>query len=418
MLNKIKNRILDKQNICALILLIIGITLFLIFRNSNIIFTINIILLLWIIYKAKVSFFSLKIILCNYILMAVFFEYNFDTSYGILHISDNLYYTEMNIIIFIYNFFMLIWLNNTTILELEKKQFNNKFELPKFAEYLFVGIAVLATIIALPTLPFQDNYDRFNAFLPGKAWNHVAMIALIFLMPNLKKSKLVKIVYIFVLFWFVSHYERVDAIGVILLIIVTLFQQYERKIKLKNVAALLIIGLAILFIMNAIGEIRAGNNPIDVGNLVKKLFVQNTSCDVAYVFNSAIEYRYSNPLLLGSTYKAYLTKAIPLLQTTETTDMILKEKYDTAGGDFFLDEPLMNFGMLGVIAYPIIEILIYYAILKKQSKYRFFLWSFLIMTVFRTTWYGLYYIEKGILYIIPIMYFILYFIERLTINCQ
>ena len=34
------------------------------------------------------------------------------------------------------------------------------------------------------------------------------------------------------------------------------------------------------------------------------------------------------------------------------------------------------------------------------------------MAVFRTTWYVLYYIEKGIIYFIPIMYFILYYKKR------
>ena len=117
-------------------------------------------------------------------------------------------------------------------------------------------------------------------------------------------------------------------------------------------------------------------------------------------------------LLLGKTYITYLIKAIPFLDTELRTDTILQEKYSTAGGDFFLDEPLMNFGWLGVILYPIIEMGIYLLILRKKSKYRFFVWVFLTTNTFRTTWYGLLYIEKGLIYFIPILYFILYFIEK------
>lgn len=155
-----------------------------------------------------------------------------------------------------------------------------------------------------------------------------------------------------------------------------------------------------------IGEFRVGNDAINFLDLVKKIFVQNTASDVAYVFNSSINYNKNNELLKGKTYVTYLVKTIPLLDYSYRVENILQEQYNTPGGDFFLDEPLMNFGIIGIIIYPIIELGIYYLILKKHSDYSFFVWIFLMATSFRTSWYGLLYIEKGIIYFIPIIYII------------
>lgn len=412
MLENLKNLRIRKENFFAFLLICITFILYYFLNNSNVFFVFNIVIVIWILIKARMSFFSVKIILCNYILIATFFEYNFNTSYGLLHKENNLYFNEMNGLIYIYNIIMLLILINSKIVDLEKKQLKNNFEIPKMAEYFFGIIAVISTLIALPSMPFQEEYDRFNALLPGNAWNHIAIVSLIFLIPNIRSSKFVKIIFGFVIFWFLSHYERVDIIGLIILLIIILYNQKNSKVKFKNIFMLIIIGLLILFTMNFVGEQRSGNSEISFTNLVRKVFIQNTACDVAYVFNSAIDYIYTNDLLLGSSYKTYLIKAIPFLNFDESTDLLLQKKYNTAGGDFFLDEPLMNFGVLGVLIYPFVEVLIYYCILKKQTKYRFFLWAFLIMAVFRTTWYGLYYIEKGIIYFIPIMYFILYYIER------
>lgn len=409
MIRKIK---IKKENIYIFLLLVIALVLYYSFANPNILFAFNIIMMLYILFRARISFFSIRVILCNYILFATFSEYNFDMSYGLLHLEDNLYFDKINILIFIYDFFILLVLTNSNIIELEHKQLNKKYEISKITEYIFGIIAVIATLIALPSLPFQDDYARFDALLPGNAWNHIAMVALIFMIPNIKKSKFCKVIYAFVIFWFLSHYERVDIIGMLILIVIILYKQKERKIKIKNIIVLVFVIFAIIFSMIAIGEKRAGNNSTTLSNLVKKVLVQNTACDVAYVFNSAIDYNNSHQLLYGKTYVTYLVKALPFLDTNERTDFILQNEYATAGGDFLLDEPLMNFGIVGVVIYPILEMLIYYFILKKQTRYRFILWSFLIMSVFRTTWYGLYYIEKGIIYFIPIMYFLLYFIER------
>ena len=154
MTNILENIKMRKESIYIFCLFVVTFLLYCIFNNPNIVFFSNIIIVVWILAKAKISFFSIKIILCNYILFSAFSEYNFGASYGLLHIEANLYYDEMNLLIFLYDIIMLFIVTNSSIIKLEQEQIKNKFEIPKIAEYIFGIIAIVATIIALPTLPF------------------------------------------------------------------------------------------------------------------------------------------------------------------------------------------------------------------------------------------------------------------------
>ena len=166
-----------------------------------------------------------------------------------------------------------------------------------------------------------------------------------------------------------------------------------------------------------LGEARANNtNDITLSKVLRKVLVQNTAADVAYVYNSSIDYYMSNNLLLGKSYQEYLIETIPLLDSDIRIDKMLAENYNAPGGQFILSEPLMNFGILGIVVFAIMEMFIYYKILSKNNRYRFFLYCFLILTVFRTTWYGLVYIEKAIIYFIPIIYFITKFLDSIDLK--
>ena len=73
--------------ILAIVTSILIAILYWIFESPNIIFLGNLIVLILILIKAKFSYFSIKVLVINYALMAVFFQYNTGKSYGILEIS-------------------------------------------------------------------------------------------------------------------------------------------------------------------------------------------------------------------------------------------------------------------------------------------------------------------------------------------
>ena len=178
-----------------------------------------------------------------------------------------------------------------------------------------------------------------------------------------------------------------------------------------------IIALICIFMMVYMGEKRVGNaQNIGMENILRKTLVQNTASDIGYVFNSSIDYYKNNNLLMGKTYLTYIIELFPFLDSNVRAGHILGELYNTPGGDFILSEPLMNFGVIGVVIFQVLEYSIYTLILSKKNKYRFFLYAFLMMTVFRTTWYGWIYIEKAVVYFIPIIYFITKYLDEYSIK--
>ena len=373
----------------------------------------NIIIVLLIVAKAKCSYFSVKTLILNYILSPIFFQFNYGKSYGILNANYiTLHYTEIAMIMLVYNLITYLLIINTDILKKEKEMLNFKTNTSNLFAIICSIIAIIFSIIALPYLPFQnfDEVTRFGALLPGRAWNHLAIIALIFAYPELKDSNVVKIAYAFTIFWFLSHYERVDIVGLILLIAILLLVNKIDKISIKKIIIYSFIALCILIILLKIGEVRM-NHGTHI-NIIEKIFLQNTASDIGYVFNSSIDYAMNNEKLLGKTYYTYLVEAIPMLETNERVELILQRMYNSPGGSYLFSEPIMNFGILGVFVFVLLECIIFSWILNKQNEFKFYIYCFFIATVFRSCWYGLNYLETGLLYFIPLMYFMKHIIQR------
>lgn len=222
--------------IIAIIVSIFIAILYWLFETPNIIFLGNLIVLLLILIKAKFSYFSIKVLVINYALMAVFFQYNTGRSYGILEISPlELHYLKMNLFIYIYNIITYLWVSSTKILEKESKLLEEDYQVGTISTYFCCLMAILTAIIAFPGMPFDPKYldNRFIGLVQGSAWNHLSIVCLLFVLPKFKKSNLVKITYLFIVFWFISHYERVDIIGILLLSLIYILVR-KKKIKLRT----------------------------------------------------------------------------------------------------------------------------------------------------------------------------------------
>lgn len=219
-----------------LIISILSALLYWIWQTPNVLFIANLVILILIVVKAKFSYFSMKALIMNYILFAVFFQYNTGESYGILEVSPiQLYYFKINLLIYIYNCISYLWISNTRTLENEKELLNQNYTEGKFSVYFCCFVAIATAIIAFPGLPFSQEYlkNRFVGLLQGSAWNHLSVVCLLFLLPNFRKNHFVKITYAFVIFWFISHYERVDVIGLLLFCSVFLLAR-KKEIKIKS----------------------------------------------------------------------------------------------------------------------------------------------------------------------------------------
>lgn len=412
------NILSNKKIRCLTITIVLSLITFIIYnilKTPNVLFFTNIVMLILILIKAKFSYFSMKTLVINYILFAVFFQYNTGESYGILEVSTiELNYFLINFLILLYNIISYIWICCLNVLINEKELLNDNFEIGKLSTYFCCLLAIVTAIIAFPGMPFNENYvsNRFVGLLQGNAWNHISIVCLLFVLPNFKKNHFVKFTYLFVIFWFISHYERVDIIGLLFFCFVYILAR-KKKIKLKTYIIFGIIALVCVFTMVYMGEKRAGNEEyVNISSIIRKTLVQNTASDIGYVFNTSIDFYKNEDLLLGKSYITYIIKLLPFTDSDVRVGNILNEKYNTPGGEFILSEPLMNFGIIGVIVFQIIEYSIYTLILSKKNKYRFFLYSFLMMTVFRTCWYGWIYIEKAVVYFIPVIYIITKYLDE------
>lgn len=409
----------SKQLFWVCVPIIISFFMYFITANSTYLFLCNIIIMLETLIIAKFSIFSVKTIVLNWVLIAATFQHITGKSYGLLEMNlVTLYYKEMNIISLIYNIIMIIFISYSRIIQLEKRKLLNcrdKIHLKKFSVLLLSFIAIACSIIAFPRMPFTHATNgRFSALFKGNAWNHVAVVALLCLLPEIKKSRIVQGTYLLCIFWFLSHYERVDMMGVIVGCVIVLFTWTNfkdsnfKKIGLKKYTKYILVLITVVILLLVIGDMRNGGT-FQADKLLRSIFVQKTASDIAYNFTCTVDYTINYGLLHGKTLLIYIVKLIPFTQNSASTSALIQNIYSTAGGDFLLDDAFINFGYIGVACFAILECIIIKLILENKSKYSCYLYLVLLFTVFRVTWYGYYYIEKAIFYFVPIMMGLSYF---------
>lgn len=381
--------------------------------NREILLAFNFAVMIATLFKTRLSIISLCSIVTNYVVINV---YAYDISgiaYGILGLTK-ISFVPMLRYMLIWNLSLLFWGYATRFTEKEKEMLSyDKFNPGKNFSILCSAIAILSILIAFPSIPFVFvANNRFNGLLPGNAWNHLSIVALLFMLPNITKYKFVLVTYGFVFFWFLSHYERVDVLGVIVVLgFIYLAKNHNKKNELKKIVKIAVVGLAAFVMLSFLGESRMGSS-LTFSNIFKKLVTQNTASDVGYMYDLAIRYVNEHSLLNGITYIRYFLKFIPGVDLSylESTN-ILAQYYAVPGGSFILNEPLMNFGLMGVVIIPNLLISMIYMVLRKKSNLRYMIYIFLLATPFRYLWYGIEYIETGIVIFIPIIY-ILYKITK------
>lgn len=376
--------------------------------NREVLLFFNMVIVALTLAKTKLSIISLWSIITNYVMINVYAYDVTGNAYGVLGMT-NISFVTMLKYMMIFNVCLYIWASSTRILYYEKQMLSfSEFNPGKTFTIICSIIAVFAILIAFPTIPFAFNFEsRFQALLPGNAWNHLAIIALLYMVPNIKKYRIVVCTYIFVCFWFLSHYERVDVIGFLIVLVFIYFMKNNKKknewIKYIKIS---ILGMMVFAVLSFLGEARMGSN-FSITSIVRKLVTQNTASDVGYVYDVAIKYSDDHKLLNGATYLRYLCKFIPGINTNDLIpNVILGKHYWLPGGEFLLSEPIINFGILGVIVIPNLWIFLVYILISKQTKLRYIIYLFLLVTPFRYLWYGVEFIETGIVIFIPAMYFI------------
>lgn len=365
---------------------------------------------------AKFSVFSLATIILTYITVPVYFQDNFGTSYGILQAMDiPLYAKEIYSIIFFYLIVLYLFLKFSPLLNAEKKIYRSNFFINDTVLIFSCAASIAFTLIAFPRVPgIYYEGARFSALLPGNGWNHLALVFLIVISCRYHNSWAARLSGIFVVFWFLSHGERVDILGYLVGMVLIYLNRHQ--LSKKRLILLCIFAIIIFLLMIAIGQIRTAD-VITLSTLVREVLVQRTATDIAYVFNSSIHFVYHHELLHGVTYTSYLFELIPMLPAPYLTQNILQSLFATPGGEFYLSEALINFGIGGIYIVQILELLVIILLLKSKSRYIVAAFCFTVCTQFRILWYGRTYVETAIVIYLPILILFINTLNRRKNSC-
>lgn len=267
-------------------------------------------------------------------------------------------------------------------------------------------VAIIFTIVAFPRLSLSVNGgERFDMLLPGHAWNQLAIVALLFNLPVLKKSKSVKITYLFVILWFLFNGERADITGLVLGLIVYNFMSQGKTNRAKKVK-LTIVAILFVLILVFIGIIR-NKNELSFEKLISLLVSTQTTSDVAYLYNCSIDAFKKGVVLKSRIFLQDFRMMMPLSNAEDFSDIIQKLGYFSPGGEPFLSQSILDWGSLGPVFRAILDFIIFKLFtLNKNSGLLKMEFLLLICSVPRLTWYGRNYLFTSIIFFVPLMYWL------------
>lgn len=410
---------INKHQLCIFMVCLILITLGLIISsitNDSIIILIyiDLIFIFYAFLYFKYSIYSLIILLSNYPIFPLIYAFYFNKGASSLGLNTlEIHIQKILITILIFNIITIIFVHTTKVLKSEKRLLKSSYNISKPEIFLFTCIVILYIAILLPHIPFIDP-NRSDALLKGGAWNYTGLCAFAFLTAKgFKENKLATILFFVIILWNIGNYARADVVGLIVFYFVRyiVLNRLPTYKKVRYFTMLLVIFLFAIFV----GEYRVStnfNNNIFVsfvnsfGSLVQDVLNQPTAADIIHIYNVGIDYVQNVGLLHGSTYKFYIYSFVPFLgqyyADSNLFTNVLSNYYFNRGGGFFLTEPYLNFGIWGVMLYTIAFNIVLYIILKKNNLQNYIYYVCTWIVVFRLQWYGLIYIERSFLQIIPL----------------
>ncbi|WP_394121472.1 hypothetical protein [Planococcus donghaensis] len=339
------------------------------------------------------------------------------------HLIEKHFYTlAFGALFFYYIWSILLWVTNKAYRNYDAKilvLYSGTVQ-SLLATWFFSVLAIVSSIIYLPDLPGKAYHDLSPSLLPGNAWNSVVVISYFFVLMGVKNSTIRKFALLFVPFWLLSHYARVDILGLLLILYLLLTASkrvdvIKSKFSFRNVA--LIAGGLLVF--SYLGLVRHSGLVFDVEAILDSVSIlvnYPTVQDLVYSTAAAIEVTHT----YGNYYTLidYIPQLIPSFFGIEAQSPqaahLVAELIHTNYGLFVYGEYYLNFEIIGLIVAPFVT----YAVLFVPS---FLLKKFfgnlgmalgyywIVLTIARVFWYGYIYYIKPLIIIMPI-FIILYLV--------
>lgn len=339
------------------------------------------------------------------------------------HLIEKHFYTlAFSALFFYYIWSILLWMTNKTYSNYDAKilSYYSGTVHSLLATWVFSALAIVSSIIYLPDLPGRAYNDLSPSLLPGNAWNSVVVISYFFVLMGIKGSAIRNFALLFVPFWLLSHYARVDILGLLLVLYMLLTATKKLdvvKSKFSFKKAALIAGGLLVF--SYLGLVRHSGLIFDVEAIVDSVSIlinYPTVQDLVYSTAAAIEVTQS----YGNYYTLidYIPQLIPSFFGIEAQSPqaahLVASLIHTNYGLFVYGEFYLNYGVLGLVAAPFVTYAIIFVpafILKKIfGKFGLALgYYWIVLTIARVFWYGFIYFIKPLVIILPI-FILIYFV--------
>lgn len=355
----------------------------------------------YIVFRARFSIISMFSFLLNYCAVMEYLAYEGLHVYGLLNLKIvPVYYWEFITCCFILNIITVILISTTDLLKDEKEIYSNRFNVSKKVIIILLIVAIIITLMIFPSVPgtFAGSNRFTSGILPFRGWSCIPFFFLSVGIISKKQVRTVAFSVFFVCAWYVLHGERVEAMGMIVFVIFWIFN--TRKMTLSRKIGICILAIAALLSLTAIGIFRGGTQA-SVSSIIRNLVIQSTACDVTHIFNCAVDLWKENNGYNGITYMSYLINCIPLLKDDYSFQKRIAVDYSTAGGGLFFAEPYANGGIMLIVLICILWFVFIRIIVKRKTIYCTIIYIELVLSIFRTAWYGLNYPIITIMYFVP-----------------
>lgn len=339
------------------------------------------------------------------------------------HLIEKHFYTlAFGALFFYYIWSILLWLTNKTYRSYDAKilAFYSGTVQSLLATWFFSAIAIVSSIIYLPDLPGKAYHEMSPSLLPGNAWNSVVVISYFFVLMGVKGSAIRKFAILFVPFWLLAHYARVDILGLLLILYLLLTATKKADVirsKFSFKKAALIVGGLLVF--SYLGLVRHTGLIFDVEAITESFFMlinYPTVQDLVYSTAAAMEvtHTYGN----YNTLIDYIPQLIPSFFGIEAQSPqaahLVASLIHTNYGLFVYGEYYLNFEVIGLIVAPFATYAVLFvpAILLKKFFGNMGMalgYYWIVLTIARVFWYGYIYYIKPLIIIMPI-FIILYLV--------
>lgn len=390
-------------------------------------FIISTIILIVLVSRAKFSLFSeLSIILWYSYLQGVLRKTVGITGNTLAWAGVRMpfYFDELTVATMSYLIIGLAFVLFTDLVEKEKKLYLKNvgisFQLA-FALSVVGAVLILLVFPSIPTFKVAATGTRRTQGLSSLYGLVLASCLLCGLSIDQSfKHKSIWVIYAFNIFWCFGHAERVEQLGFLSYFVLKFINHYDymsaitKMKKIKN-RKWLIIGIVVVVLAVAmwLGITRdSDSSHVDLATMFFNFLQQGTCGDVVYVFNCATDLWKSGHAVHGLSYLDYLTRLIPGAASPYSAEHLIASKYEVMGGILFFGEPMMNFGIVGVIIMNVEFWVVMKILVNKGTRFRAYIWIPIVIEIFRTAWYGRGAWLMASVIEAPLLYFVINYVIR------